>query len=136
MTDALIGYDTEYAIYSGGSFVDIGEVINVTPGESQAEQVDATHYQSPGRRREKIAGLIDSGSASFEINWIPGNSTDELIRSFLASGERVNHRITFPNAITLIYTAAVTGYSKAIPIDDRMTATITVAISGDETWSG
>ena len=136
MTDAMIGYDTEYAIFSGGGYVNIGEVFDVTPGESVAEQVDATHYQSPGRRREKIAGLIDSGNASFQINWVPGNATDELLRAFLASGERVNHRITFPNAITVIFTAAVTGYSKAIPIDDRMTATVTVAISGDETWSG
>lgn len=135
MTDARIGYGTKYSIRrSGGSFVQIAEVINVTPGEASADRVDATHMQSPGRRREYIAGLIDNGEASFEINWIPGSSTDVLLRELMTSGEVADHLITFPNGVTVVFEASVTGFSKAIPIDDRMTATITVAVSGEEEW--
>lgn len=135
MTDARIGYGTKYAIRrSGGAFASIAEVINVTPGEATADRIDATHMLSPGRRREYISGLIDNGEASFEINWIPGNATDELLRDLMATGEVADHQITFPNGISVEFEAAVTGFSKAIPIDDRMTATITVAVSGEETW--
>src|SRR5215217_5974546 len=99
MTDAKIGYGTKYEIYSSSAFVEIGEVFSVTPGEANSDRVDATHMQSPGRRREYIAGLIDTGEASFEINWVPGNATDVLLRGFLASGLTVPHRITFPNGV-------------------------------------
>jgi predicted secreted protein len=134
MTDARIGYGSTYEIYTGGEFVQVGEVTVITPGAAAGETVDATHMQSPGRRREKIPGMIDSGEASFEINWVPGDDTDELIRGLLSAGTISEHRITFPNGITVTYDAAITGFGKALPIDDKMSATITVAVSGDETW--
>jgi len=138
MTTARIGYGTKYEIWDASlpepAFVEVAEVISVTPGESTTDRVDATHMQSPGRRREYLAGLVDSGEASLEINWVPSNPTDILVRGLLASGAIVEHRITFNNEVTLTFDAAVTGFSKVIPIDDRMTATITVAPSGEETW--
>lgn len=138
MTDAMIGYQTKYSIRSvvgsSGTFTEIAEVINVTPGEATADRIDATHMQSPGRRREYISGLIDNGEASFEINWVPGSATDEFLRGLFESGEVRDHQIEFPNGVTVTYDASIIGFSKAIPIDDRMTATITIAVSGDETW--
>jgi hypothetical protein len=141
MTDARIGYGTIYEIFdptlTTPAFVELAEVINVTPGEATADRIDATHMQSPNRRREYISGLIDNGEASFEINWVPGSVTDVMIRELFESGETQQHRITFPGPaprVTVTYEASIIGFSKAIPIDDRMTATITVAVSGAETW--
>jgi len=139
MTDAHIGYGTLYEIFDPtlDEFIEVAEVINVTPGEATADRIDATHMQSPNRRREYISGLIDNGEASFEINWVPGSDTDEMLRTLFESGQTVEHRITFPGSTprnTVTYEASIIGYSKAIPIDDRMTATITVAVSGAETW--
>jgi predicted secreted protein len=139
MTSAAIGYGTKYSVWNATAtptpaLVEIAEVINVTPGAATADRIDATHMQSPGRRREYIAGLIDTGEASFEINWIPGNATDELLRGLMDSGATVQHKIEFPNGVSVSYDAAIIGYEKEIPVDDRMTATITVAVSGAETW--
>ena len=138
MTNAAIGYGTKYEVWDASlvtpAFVEVAEVFSVTPGAATADRIDATHMQSPGRRREYIAGLIDNGEASFEINWIPGNATDELLRDLMDSGVSVEHRITFPNDVTVTFTAAIIGFEKTIPVDDRMTATITVAVSGAETW--
>ena len=138
MTDASLGYDSSYRIWDSTlpvpALVDIGEVFNITPPGGTADRVDATHMKSPGRRREYIAGLIDSGEASFEINFVPGSATDQLLRRLLSSGEIVEHQIEFPNGVTVTYDASITGYEKTVPVDDRMTATITVAPSGDEVW--
>ncbi len=137
MSDARIGYDSSYHISNGDSpetFEEIGEVFNITPGEESTDRVDVTHYKSPDRRREFVAGLIDPGEASFEINWIPGNDTDEFIRQLRTSGETRTHKIRFPNGVTVSFDAIILSYSKAIPLDDKMTATITVAVSGAETW--
>lgn len=138
MTDASLGYDSSYRIWDSmlpvPALVDIGEVFNITPPGGTADRVDATHMKSPGRRREYIAGLIDSGEASFEINFVPGSATDQFLRRLLTSGEIVQHQIEFPNGVTVTYDASITGYEKTVPLDDRMTATITVAPSGDEVW--
>lgn len=136
MTDARIGYGAKYEIWDAANSVyfQIGEVINFTPPEATTDRVDATHMLSPGRRREYISGLIDSGEGSLEINWVPGNPTDVFCRALLTSGATVNHRITFNNGQRVVFEASITGFTKATPIDDRMTATITVSASGDETW--
>lgn len=130
MTDAILGYTSKYLIDG----VEMGEVIEITPGEATSERVQATHMQSPGRRHEYISGMIDNGEGSFQINWVPGNATDVTLRGLLASGATEEHTIVFPNGVTVAFNAQVTGFSKAMPLEDRMTATITVAISGEETW--
>jgi predicted secreted protein len=138
-TLASIGYGSSYAIWDSTlttpAFVTLAEVISITPGESETDRIEATHMASPGRRREYIAGLVDSGEASIELNWIPGNATDLLLRRLQADGEVTQHRITINDSgVTLTYDGAITGYSKSMPVDDRLTATVTVALSGAETW--
>jgi predicted secreted protein len=137
-TEAMIGYGTRYRIWDATltvpALVDVGEVLNVTPPSATADRIDATHMQSPGRRREYIAGLIDAGESSFEIQWVPGGPTDELIRGLMASGSVVQHEIEFPNGVTCSYDAAITGFERSVPLDDKLTATVTVAPSGEETW--
>lgn len=139
MTDAALGYGTIYRVWGVSlptpALFEIGEVITVTPPGGTSDRVDATHMKSPGRRREYIAGLIDSGEASFEINWVPGSPTDELLRTLQTSGAIVQHQIEWANGVTVTYDAAITGYEKSVPLDDRMTATITVAPSGEEVWA-
>jgi predicted secreted protein len=143
MTSVTIGYGASYEIWDTTltvpGFVALSEVISITPGEGQADRVEATHMLSPGRRREYVAGLIDSGEASVEINWIPGNATDLLVRGLLTSGATVQHRITLPenasgDQVTLTYEAQILSFNKSLPIDDRMTATIQISVSGEETW--
>lgn len=139
MTDARIGYGTIYEIFDSAAtptpaFVEVAEVVEVTPGAAEADRIDATHMQSPARRREYIAGLIDSGEGSFVINWVPGGPTDTMIRTLFESGATAEHRITFPNHARVTFEAVIIGFEKEIPVDDRMTATITVAVSGAEEW--
>ncbi|MDP2358018.1 MAG: phage tail tube protein [Beijerinckiaceae bacterium] len=143
MTSVSIGYGSTYAIWDASlsvpAFVELEEVISITPGEAETDRVEATHMSSPGRRREYVAGLIDSGEASVEINWVPGSDTDLLLRALHASGETAQHRITLPanadgDRVTLTYDAQLLSYNKSLPIDDRMTATVTISVSGEETW--
>ena len=136
MSNADIGYGLTYEIDDGtGTMFEVGEVTEFTPGEATSDRVEVTHMKSPGRRREYISGMIDSGEASFMINWVPGGETDAFLRSLFASGENRTHTVTFRNGAAVSFDAALIGYSKAVPIDDRMTATITVAVSGEETWT-
>jgi predicted secreted protein len=135
---AKLGYGTIYRVWDSSlavpALVELAEVINVTPPEATTDRIDSTHMQSPGRRREYISGLIDGGNASVEIQWEPGDETDVLIRRIQSSGEVVQHQIEWENGVTCTYDAAITGFSKSVPLDDKMTATIEIAPSGDEVW--
>lgn len=132
MTDASIGYGSYFHISqdAGDNWTEIAEVFDITPPSSTVDQIDATHMQSPSRTREFIAGLSDPGSASFEMNFVPGSVSDLKIQEIRGTGEQVQCRVTFPNSVTWIFTGQIESYEPAIPTEDRMTASVSFKVSG------
>lgn len=132
MSDASIGYGSLFDISRDGgtSWLPIAEVFDISPPSDTVDQVDVTHMQSPNRRREFVPGLSDPGSASFEMNFVPGSASDLLIQEIRATGEQVVCRITFPKGQTWIFTGQVESYEPAIPNEDKMTASVSFKVSG------
>ena len=135
MANVTIGYNAELWIDNdSGTPTQVAEVISISLPNPQVSDVEATHFNSPGRAREYIPGLIENGEITFGINFDAGSASDTLINSALnddtprdimvsvptVSG--VNQEFTFPGIVK--------GYEKTIPIDDRQTATITVRVAG------
>lgn len=138
MTTAILGKGITYGIDDGTTgtvFDTIAEVFEVVPPNQQTDEVDATHYGSTGSYREFIPGLKDGGEVTFSINWVPGNETDEILRTLHASGETRKHKITFPNSATMSFDGWIKGFERSTPLDDRMTATITVRVTGNSTFT-
>lgn len=133
-TGAMIGYGSVFemaAEATPSSFVALGEVINIDPGEDDDEEVEATHYQSPGRTREYIPGLTTPGELTIEGNYMPGSATDLAILD--ARGHKNVGRITYPNGVRLTFPIVRRGYATTAPIDDRMTFTATFRRAGATT---
>lgn len=131
-SQAMIGYSSFFHISrnGGSTWTEIAEVFDITPPSDTVDQVDVTHMQSPNRRREFISGLSDPGSASFEMNFVPGSASDLLIQEIRGTGEQVLCRITFPNAVTWQFTGQIESYEPAIPTEDKMTASVSFKVSG------
>lgn len=131
-SSAMIGLGTVYAIEDSpagsNAFTPLAEVFGVTFPAGEADEIDVTHYASTSR--EFIQGLKDYGTADLSINWVPGGVTSTRLYGLLASGEVLKHRITV-NAKTYTFEGFVKTIAPEIPVDDRMTATITVRVSGD-----
>jgi tail tube protein len=53
------------------AFAKIAEVVTITPPTSSPAEVDVSHLESPAR--EKRAGLADTGSGEFQINFLPAD---------------------------------------------------------------
>jgi hypothetical protein len=134
MTNANIGYNTRFAIEDApgsGVFVELAEVYSVTPPENTIDQVEATHMQSPNRSKEYIAALGDNGTAQAEMNYVPNSATDVRLEGLRAAGTTLAMRITYPNGVTVTFSGFVATYAKAIPVNDRMTATAGFKVSGN-----
>jgi len=137
MTTALIGWSAEFWLdNAAGTLTELAEITAITLPNPQVEDVEATHFASPNRRREYIAGLIEDGEGTFEMNYAPGSATDVICRAAVADGVVRDYRIILPDGDTgwqIDGDLIVKGYERNVPIDDRMTATLTVRFTGAST---
>lgn len=136
MTTAVgIGLGAEFWLdNASNTLTQLSEIISVSPPNSQQDDVEATHMASPNRRREYVAGLIDDGEGTFEMNYVPGSASDILIRAAITDGDTRSYKIVLPVADGSTWEITgdciVKGYERSTPIDDRMTATLTVRFTG------
>ncbi len=136
-SQAMLGYGSVFQVQAENSpdnFVDMAEVMSIKPPTFKLDQIDVTHMQSPNRTREFISGLNDPGECSFDMNFIPGSTSDDRIFELLnlptGTSRRRACRISFPNGVTWSFNGEVTGYEPTVPFDDKMTATVTFKVSG------
>jgi len=137
MSNASLGYGAVFEVQTENSpdaYVAMAEVISITPPSFSLDQVDVTHMQSPNRNREFISGLNDPGECSFDMNFVPGSTSDDRIFELMnlptSSSRARNCRVSFPNGVTWSFSAELTGYEPTVPVDDKMTATVTFKVSG------
>jgi hypothetical protein len=131
-SEAMIGYLSKIEVEDAagsGVWVELGEVTDITPPSDSVDVIDVTHMSSPDSTREFIAGLTDPGEVSIDMNWVPGSITDEFIRDWRSSRERRSTRITFPNDVTWLFSAFVTGHTPAVPNEDKLTSTLTAKVT-------
>ena len=134
-TEVGIGLGSEFWLdNASNTLTQLGEILSVSPPNSQQADVEATHMASPNRRREFVAGLIDDGEGAFEMNYVPGSASDILIRDAITDGVTRSYKIVLPVADGTTWEITgdciVKGYERNVPIDDRMTATLTVRFTG------
>lgn len=137
MSDAQIGYGSKFlmqALPNATALTKLAEVTSVSLPNEQIAEVEVTHYESPGRTREYIAGLNDAGELTIGINWIAGSATDKLIVAAKVDGKVRTMRVVVPdstaNGQMFTFPGFIRGYERDAPIDDRMTAQITIRIAG------
>lgn len=89
MTDASIGYLSQFWLEditpsptSPPTLFKLAEVVRIgLPNDANFEQLEATHLESPDRRREYVRGFRVDQDYEVELNYIPGSPTDLAIRA-------------------------------------------------------
>lgn len=139
-TEAMIGYLSKFSVWdadaSPPSFVELGEIKDITPPSDTFDIIEATHMQSPNSTKEFVLGLIDPGEASMTLNWIPGGDTDDRLRTIKAAREAVQCRIEYPNGATHTFNALLTTMTPAVPVQDIMTCDVSWKVTGPVTPAG
>ena len=134
MTGARTGYGSEFHLANeNGVLQEMGELIELEPGAEEWGTAEATHMKSPGKRVERITTLLDGGAGSFNLNWLPGSPTDQVVSEAHASGDIRDYKIVVPtNSGTWEITGSVLVLSRTptIPLTDRMTCQVSLQFTG------
>lgn len=130
-TEAMIGYGStlEVSTDGGSNWTTLAEIVSMTPPADSIGFVEATHMQSPDRTREFLETLSDPGEFSFEMNFIPASDSDVAIRALKGLGA-VDWRMTFPSGAIWQFKGIRTTYEAAAPLEDKLTATVGVKVTG------
>jgi len=132
-TSAAIGYNTIFSIYNGSAYVAVSEVTSITwPGYAR-DAIDATTMSSEDRHREFIAGLIDAGEVTIEMNYVPSHA--DVVLAALLSSTTGAYKITANSGVNVTFNAIVTAYAPQAPVDDKMTASATFKITGKPVYA-
>lgn len=134
MSDAIAGVGTSFKRGDGASpevFTAIAEVNSITGPSMTREFIDVTSLDSTGGYREFIGGFRDGGEVTLTMNFTR-NGYEEMRLDFV-SDDSVNYQIVLPDtgATTLDFAAFVTDLPLTITPDDKVTAEVTLKITGE-----
>jgi predicted secreted protein len=127
----LWGFGTQLEQGDGATpevFTPIANITNISLPAPAVDTYDVTSHDSPTRYREFVNGLIDAGEVSCDINYDP--EEHDTIMSGIAASEVGNFRITFPSGAQWAFAAVITGFEASVPIDDKMSGSLTFKVSG------
>lgn len=116
----------------------IAEVTAISPPGMSRDEIEYTHHQSPNAWREFGKGLKDGGEVSFDINYIPTNTTHNAATGLLGdfgTNTLDTWSLVFPDtlATTWSFPGFVTSFEPDAPIDDKLSASVTIRVAGQPT---
>jgi len=124
------------------SFTSISNVNTISGLGKTNPLVDVTSFDSTAR--EYIAGLADGNEVTMEVNYLPGNTVHEALRTDVNNGVNFVMRAvvidetstTSPQPTeTFEFTATALSWELNPSVDDKNMVTFTFKISGDITVS-
>jgi hypothetical protein len=124
-----------------GTYADIAEIRSFSGPGGQANIIDATTLQSTGK--EKVMGLQDEGQLTLELNFSPGDVSQQDLLADRAAGLKKKFKIIFSDVITggvaagtsASFSAYVIGFTVSGGVDALTSAQVTLEITGSVTWA-
>lgn len=135
------GYDVALKVKSGGSYVTIAQVRDISGPALKQDAVEVTHRDG-SKWREFVGGLRDGGEVTFDVVYDPDQTTQAAgsapgLAYMLANGTLGDFQLAFPDTTptTCQFYALVTAFSPKAPMADALTADATLKLSGAPTWA-
>jgi predicted secreted protein len=124
------------AKHSAGTTLSVGgsitEVLSIGAPDNRRETIDVTHLGSDNTAREKIAGLIDAGQATAELNFI--KTVASTLLGYMDSGTAQSCSIVLSGSLgTLSFNAIVSGVKVIVEVGKPVTVSLTLDVTGKTT---
>ena len=119
---------------------EIAEVSEFGGPSISRPKVDVTHLRSTAR--EYIAGLQDTGSFTFTMNYIPTDPGQLALRQSLGVEQVQQFDVLLPNdpisgtpRQTWSFQATVESYEFSASVDEAIKVNVSLSVSGDVTYT-
>jgi hypothetical protein len=104
------------------------DIIEITPPGPDRESIDITHMGTTGQKVFMPADLPDWGEFSMTIQFDP--SVDPATALTVTIPEEITIAFGASGAGSISFKGFMTGYEPAAPMEELMTAEVTVKVSG------
>jgi len=115
----------------------IGQVLSVSGPSVTAATIDVTDIS--GTSKTFIAGMIDGGEISLEVSYDPdtedGNRHTDLTTDMLTGATGTGWQIEWSDGSKVSAGGIVTSFSASASIDDKVTASFTIKVTGAVTFT-
>lgn len=133
-TGKTITDNTDAATATPVEWTEIGEVTDVDRAAGSRSEIDTTHLKSTSK--EYLLGLRDSGTVTFNVNWLFDDNGQEALLTAEASDDAYNFRITYPSTDVMTFSAYVQSVSgPSAAVDGKLGGSVTLRITGDVTFA-
>jgi predicted secreted protein len=115
----------------------VAEITSMSGPSLTIDTIDATHYTSPQAFKEFIAGFGDAGELTLECNLIPSDDPGQITLIEDAYAKTVRPvTITLGNPVMMDWSfdGLVTKLDFAEPLDNKLSFSVTIKISGVPTY--
>lgn len=122
--------------YGSGSplaYTKIAGVKSFNQGAITAPELDATDFDSPAGYTETVPGLKSASAGSIVLNFDPGDTTQEFLRTAFINGSVVPMKALFDDK-QAIFDVIITGFDTPLQVGALAEATVTIKLTGDITW--
>lgn len=132
-SNAVSGVGTQFRRWDGDSWENLAEINSITGPTMTRDFIDVTSLDSTGGYREFITGFRDAGTISLNMNFT--RATYDAFKADFESPDLHYYEICLPdgNLTTLEFAGLVTEVPITIPTDDKITADVTIKITGQVT---
>uniref|UniRef100_A0A6M3KKM0 Putative tail protein n=1 Tax=viral metagenome TaxID=1070528 RepID=A0A6M3KKM0_9ZZZZ len=113
----------------------VEQVVSFNGPSGSAGVIDVTSLESTAK--EKLIGLRDEGSISFDINFVATASVQTKMRDMRAARTLSNIAIAFNDVGKTLagMKCYVSGFAISGAVDNKITASVQCEISGPVTWT-
>lgn len=123
------------------SFVEIAELREITPPALTRNIIDVTTQNEDDDAR--VVGIRRHGDLTMDLNFVPNNGTHDHLTGLQKKwfdGSRNIYRIRFPPVApqtvgsAWVFSGFVASFAPSAPLDDRLSASVTIAPTGRHDW--
>lgn len=113
------------------TFTNIAELKNITAPSLRRNPIELTNHNDLDD--SFIVGIRRSGELTFTVNYLPDNATHNEVAGLIKArndGTKDEYKITYPDASGVKFFGYVTEFAPSAPVDDALTADVTIRPTG------
>lgn len=121
----------------GVTYTTIGKISKIQNTGSKADLADITNMDSPTIYREFLPTLADAGEVTFDMNFEPGDASQQVLNTDFQAQTEGYYKIVLPGALgNATFRAFVSSQDFDLPIDKQGTKALKLKVTGaiTPTW--